>query len=232
MHWVTLRADGWKLHVVQAYYEGCLRQDLTARPENQGETPDWESKSITTMSIDMPGMVHMDRPWSAYFLDGLAIEIPCEDVATFIHRLDALKERTFKTHYRPGDRIQPAGYIHDNGVYKSALIEPDGTFKEGEILATGDEPGYAYYKLHGFACCLVLTPDQRMLLLEQMRADVHNAEARATAFYVDKVPAAQVLQEANAVAHGLPRDAYKDKDFGGHKNDRFHIENMKKGGDA
>lgn len=70
--------------------------------------------------------------------------------------------------------------VHDVGVMRSQLRNARRrTFSEhGKGLGAGMD----YYKLHGFCRCLVLTPDIRSILLEQMDARVDEAEAIADAF--------------------------------------------------
>jgi hypothetical protein len=190
--WKWLLIDGWMSHAVPAYLVQTLVDDLAGRPESEGKVPEVVAEDITRFSIDRPGMAAMGRPWMDFYIDGLHISTPCEDVVTFIGKLKKRPMRTW-----------------DKGTTRYV--------------------GANYYKLHGFNRCIVLTPDLRFDLIEALEAKIENAEAQATAFYADRKPLGQVLQEANAIAHGLDRDAYKDQDFGGHKNDRFHLVMPKKG---
>ena len=193
--WKWLIIDGWKSHGIPAYLVGTLIDDLNARAEAEGQPVAFEAKDTIHCAIDQPGMCYTDRPWMTFQIDGLAVEMPCEDVFDFVQQLKKLPKRTWK---------------------------------HGESQFVGAD----YYKVHGFHRCLVLTPDLHAQLLAELEAGLQEAEARATAFLADKKPAWQVLQEANAIAAGKDKDAYKNVDFGGHKNDRIHDKLKKPKGQA
>jgi hypothetical protein len=183
--WKWLIIDGWKSHGIPAYLQQTLLDDLSEREEQKGHGDlEFEAKDTTTCGIDMPGMVAMNRPWMTFQIDGLSIDIPCEDVLEFIEQLKAAPMRTW-------------------------------------TKGTTEYVGSSYYKLHGFHKCIVLTPDLRAELLTQLESNLEEAEAQSKAFWADRKLPSQVLQEANAKAHGLEIDAYKNVDFGGHKHDRF-----------
>jgi len=73
------------------------------------------------------------------------------------------------------------------------------------------EGGRWYFKLHGYAAAIVLTPIQRTVLGDALRDRLLGAEQRATAFWAGRQTPAEILQEAYGT---------KD-DLGGHKVDRF-----------
>lgn len=52
-----------------------------------------EDNDLVKMNIDQPGMVAMDRPWESFQLDSLTIEMPCEDIATFVLQLESVRAR-------------------------------------------------------------------------------------------------------------------------------------------
>lgn len=60
----------------------------------------------------------------------------------------------------------------------------------------------AYYKLHSYWNCVVLSPALRRQLLRSLRRRIDRAEARATAFYMNRRPLNEVLAEANERATG------------------------------
>lgn len=95
------------------------------------------------------------------------------------------------------------------------------TFETGGLAE-----GLSYYKLHGFCKCIVLTPDQRYLLLEQLHARVAECELQASAFYATRKTPGEALREANASALGIPVEDVPD--IGGHKHDRFRARVGKK----
>lgn len=86
-------------------------------------------------------------------------------------------------------------------------------------LFSSDPAQQAYYKLHGFMRAIVLTPEYRNSLLEQLRAVLPAAEARATAFYAEHRLPSEVLREAAAKVNNIPLD--KVPNLGANKQDRF-----------
>lgn len=204
--WKWLILDGWKPHAVPMWLEKALLDDLRSRPES-GKDLEYTSTETTNMAIDFPGMVAIDRPWMTFALDGLAVEIPCEDVGGFVNELKRLKPRHFKGDHTAGETV-----LLSNG---------------DRIIATGVDEGVMYYKLHGFNRCIVLTPDLYVDLLEALEARLDEAEEKATVFWATRKLPSQILREANAVANGIPVEEVPD--CGGHKNDRFHARVIKKG---
>jgi hypothetical protein len=226
--WNYLIIDGCKPHTVPLHLEGALVDDLFSREELKGSEPlEFTSKPVTKVSIDMPGMVAIDRPWMPFQLDGLVIEMPCEDVASFLSKLIALKPRYFKSPYAPGEKIPTGVTWTEDGKTYPGYLDKDGKVQKGELLATGNEPGQMYYKLHGFTMCIVLTPDQHMLLIDALRAGLQEAEAQATAFWAGRKLPSQVLREAAAVTSGKPIEEIPN--LGANKQDRFHAQLPKKG---
>lgn len=122
LNWRWLVIDGWKSHAVPEYLEGALVADLHARHPDE-EPAKVESSPINSMGIDQPGMVAMDRPWMTFKIDGLDIEIPCEDVASFILQLDALKPREF-VHGNLG-AFKGLTYYKLHGFCKCIVLTPD-----------------------------------------------------------------------------------------------------------
>lgn len=61
-----------------------------------------------------------------------------------------------------------------------------------------------YYKLHSWLRCLVLTPTHYRSLLAQVTARLVDAENRARAFYLERMPTSQILREASAIASHVP----------------------------
>ncbi len=51
------------------------------------------SRPCKDFSIDFPGMVAIDRPIETFNLFGLKVEIPSEDIASFIEQLESLEPR-------------------------------------------------------------------------------------------------------------------------------------------
>lgn len=201
--WKVLAFDGYKVHVCPQWLVTALGNDLRKRNDvkQRGEltiggvdADKAEEKFVATTSIDEPGIVCVDRPWMSFPIDGLVVEIPCEDVMMFRLQLENLKPRYFQR-YEAHEKVDG--------------IEAKGT----------DEEGLTYYKLHGWLSCIVLSPYDRYDLLEALKAKEAEAEAQSAAFYANRKLPSQVLREANAAANGIPVEEVPD--CGGHKQDRF-----------
>lgn len=190
--WKWITSPNWKSHGVPVYLVQALLDDLRARQEGDGEV-EYTEKDTVHCAIDQPGMVCMDRPWMTFQVDGLTIEIPCEDVLSFYTQLKNLPAREF-TH--------------------------------GKSMGVG----MTYYKLHAFHKCLVLTPDVRQELLDQLGERAMEAEVQATAFYADRKLPSEVLREAAAAATDTPLDEIPN--LGANRQDRFKKTLMGKKGDA
>lgn len=81
--------------------------------------------------------------------------------------------------------------------------------------------GASYFKLHGYARAIVLTPTQREVFLADLRKRLPDAEARATAFYAERDVPSVMLRKANAKAHGVPLDEVPN--LGANMQDRFQV---------
>jgi len=73
----------------------CVKGDevylaVTTELDRQG-TVLLEDTVVDRCSIDMPGMVSMRRPWEEFQLDAFKIEIPSEDLASFILKFEKAK---------------------------------------------------------------------------------------------------------------------------------------------
>lgn len=88
--WLWINFDGAIPHFVCAGLSKSLINDL----KNRGCPVD-KQEECTDMNIDMPGMICTDRPWETLPFMGADIDIPSEDVASFILKLSELKERVF-----------------------------------------------------------------------------------------------------------------------------------------
>ncbi|TAL45547.1 MAG: hypothetical protein EPN91_01950 [Salinibacterium sp.] len=86
-----LNAQVVKAHIAPASLVRPLLTDLRGR----GHSHDHTRKEIRTTGMDQPGMVHVDRPWEAFHLNGLSFSLPCEDVLSFHTRIAKLEVRQF-----------------------------------------------------------------------------------------------------------------------------------------
>lgn len=88
MTWRALRFYGAKNHIVPSHLVQEIIDDLLARKcELESSEP------ITECGIDQPGMLAVGRPCVSFDLNGLEIDMPCEDVATFLLHTDGYKLR-------------------------------------------------------------------------------------------------------------------------------------------
>ncbi len=90
--WRWVKFDGAKPHMVPL----DLYDDIVRDLESRG-CPLSEAKTSDRMTIDMPGMVCVDRPWEEFDLDGLRLEVPSEDVSMFLSLCRGLSERVTHT---------------------------------------------------------------------------------------------------------------------------------------
>lgn len=88
MSWHFLTFDYAVAHICSSELVSVVVSDLCNR-----ECALDGDKTIYDASIDLPGMCSMKRPWSTTWVDGLKLEIPCEDVVSFAEYLAALPER-------------------------------------------------------------------------------------------------------------------------------------------
>lgn len=108
--WIWAQFNGAISHLVCAGLFNQLTEDLKIRGCELAE-----SESCKKLTFDMPGMVHMKRPWEKFQFMGVQIEIPCEDVATFIVELEELQERYFN------DKVP---YYKLHGFYRAIVFTP------------------------------------------------------------------------------------------------------------
>lgn len=127
--WKWLKIDGWKSHAVPAYLGHTLIADLRAR---RNEEIEYEEQDTTNVAIDMPGMIAVDRPWMDFELDGLTVEMPCEDVLAFWSELKNLRSREFTHGTGMGVGMT---YYKLHGLYKCIVLTPDLRFQLLEALA-------------------------------------------------------------------------------------------------
>lgn len=97
--WVRIMDDitkpgGVKTHWVCPELYTLLLADLTKR---FGPLPHQGKKRECTVFMDMPGMVHKDRPIEKFTLGstGLAVEVPSEDVAAILEQIADVDVRRF-----------------------------------------------------------------------------------------------------------------------------------------
>lgn len=135
LNWRWLVIDGWKSHAVPEYLESVLVGDLAARQPPDDDPAEVQSHPIVSMGIDMPGMVCTTRPWMTFHIDGLDIEIPCEDVASFLLQLNSLKPREF-THEKAG-AFKGLSYYKLHGFCKCIVLTPDLKVMLTEALEAG-----------------------------------------------------------------------------------------------
>lgn len=83
-------------------------------------------------------------------------------------------------------------------------------------VRTGD-----YFKLKGFHRALVVSTEQRDLLIAMMSARLAVAEQRASAFYAVTPTASDVLKQIAAKTNNIPIEQVPD--LGGNKNNRFRF---------
>jgi len=135
LNWRWLIIDGWKSHAVPEYLEGCLVTSLHARQAPEDDHAEVQSTPLVSMSIDQPGMVVMTRPWMTFHIDGLDIEIPCEDVLSFLSQLNEAKPREFG-HEKAG-AFKGLTYYKLHGFHRCIVLTPDLKMMLTEALEAG-----------------------------------------------------------------------------------------------
>lgn len=123
--WKWLNIEGFKSHAVPAYLEGVLLDDLRARARGDDPLtppPEVVSEQTTSVAIDNPGMVALDRPWMSMRVDGLTLDIPCEDLGVFYERLKKAPERVWK---EGTSMFVGASYYKLHGWNRCIVLTPD-----------------------------------------------------------------------------------------------------------
>lgn len=132
--WKWLIIPGWLSHGVPVYLVQSLLDDLRARQKDPSAELEYTETDTVSCAIDYPGMICVDRPWSTFKIDGLTIEIPCEDVASFYSQLKDLPPREFKEGKGMGVGMT---YFKLKGFCKCLVLTPDIRVELLEALAAG-----------------------------------------------------------------------------------------------
>lgn len=86
--WRFIRFEGAICHTVPVELEAGIVDDLVRRDCDLHSV-----QPVTGSSIDIPGPVCVDRPWETFDVDGLSLDIPCEDVEALADYLGGLQVR-------------------------------------------------------------------------------------------------------------------------------------------
>jgi hypothetical protein len=109
--WCWVQFENAKSHFVCA---GLLR-DLLAEMKDRGVLFQSVMMDTDCVTFDMPGMIVGARPWESFDFFGLTLEIPCEDVATFITQLRGLELRRF---------ARSVAYYKLHGLHRCMVLTP------------------------------------------------------------------------------------------------------------
>jgi hypothetical protein len=111
-HWITddfTNKKSWKSHAIPEVLYTAITESLHGRG-----VLSYNSKELSELSFDLPGMMMLSREYRKVEVDGLTIEIPCTDWEIIYDTLLSSKERT--------DAALPYYKIH--GFYRCLCLTP------------------------------------------------------------------------------------------------------------
>ena len=133
--WQAISFFGAKHHIVPIYLAQTIIDDLRER----GCELDSQLATLECY-VDQPGMMAMNRPDMDMYIEGLNIQIPCEDVASFVLQIQDHKRRGtddvpyYKVHGRASCLVfTPTQFAEFKAKLSKAL--PDAEAQAAEFWA-------------------------------------------------------------------------------------------------